>query len=519
MAGSWRKPTAVVAALVLVLALAVPSTGLAAAKAKHAPAAGLRPAVASFAEDAFEPDDTTATATVFNPAVHGNTWTSSRTIHGYGDQIEDGGDWVAITVDTTGTPIWAETEYVSGYYDTYLRLYDSDGAEVAESDDSEVWPATYSSNIYYECPAPGTYYLAAEPYDYSYYPYAYKLHITVGDARRVWGANRYATAANLSKLMWDNTNNPWYGPDDSFGCIVVASGTNPADALAGGALAATMDGVLLLTNPTSLSPETKAEILRVTESLFWDYGHVKVYVLGGPGAVSDAVVKQIEGLRTVNEVERLEGADRFETAAAIASEIDDEVGTYGYVYLVNGYQWADALAAAPVAAWAGAPVLMTKAGEVPAATLDWMDDHGVTDIYIVGGTGVVGAGVKTFLENEGYTVERIAGDNRYETAAAVAQHGVDEWGMDPYLVNLASGESFADALAAAPLSWWTGGPLLLTKSASLSQEVRTYFANAGWIGESNWTGCYVIGGPGAISPAAYNEFRDLWKTTNDWMGP
>lgn len=519
MAGSWRKPTAVVAALVLVLALAVPSTGLAAAKSKHAPATGLRPAVASYPEDAFEPDDTTATAKVFNPAVHGNTWTSNRTIHGYGDVIEDGGDWVAITIDTTGTPIWAETEYVSGYYDSYLTLYDAGGNVVAEDDDHDVWPGTYSSNIYYECPAPGTYYLASEPYGYEYYPYAYKLHITVGDARRVWGANRYATAANLSKMMWDNTNNPWYGSGNGPGCVVVASGVNPADALAGGALAASMDGVLLLTNPTSLSPETKAEILRVTESLFWDYDDVKVYVLGGPGAVSDAVVKQIEGLRTVTEVERLEGDDRFETAAAIATEMDDEVGTSGYVYLVNGYAWADALAASPVAAWAGAPVLMTKPGEVPAATLDWMEDHGVTNVYIVGGTGVVGEGVKTYLLNEGYIVERLAGDNRYETAAAVAQHGVDEWGMDPALVNLASGENFPDAMMAAPLSWWTGGPLLLTKSAALSQEVYTYFANAGWIGEHEWTGCYVIGGPAAVSPAAYNEFRDLWKITNDWSTP
>lgn len=519
MAGSWRRWTAVLVAAALLAAFAVPSAGFAAKAAKHAPATGLRPAIASFAEDAFEPDDTTATATVYDPAVHGNTWTSDRTIHGYGDVIEDAGDWVAITVDTTGTPIWVETEYVSGYYDSHLYLYDADGNLLIENDDHNVWSDSYSSNIYYECPAPGTYYVDSKAHWDGNYPYAYKLHITVGDARRVWGANRYATAASVSRMLWDNTQNPWYGYGYGPGCIVVANGLNPADALTGGALAARMDGVLLLTNPTSLSPETKAEILRVTESLFWDYEHVKVYVLGGAGAVSDAVVKQIEDLRTVNEVERLEGADRFETAAAIASEIDDEVGTYGYVYLVNGYQWADALAAAPVAAWARAPVLMTKAGEVPAATLDWMDDHGVTDIYIVGGTGVVGAGVKTFLENEGYTVERIAGDNRYETAAAVAQHGVDEWGMDPYRVNLASGESFADALPAAPLSWWTGGPLLLTKSASLSQEVRTYFANAGWIGEFNWTGCYVIGGPGAISPAAYNEFRDLWKTTNDWMGP
>lgn len=514
MAGSWRKTTALVAAIALVIALVVPSAGLAAAKPKHAPAAGLRPAVASFPEDAFEPDDNAETAKVFDPAVHGNTWTSNRTIHGYGDEIADDGDWVKITVVATGTPIWAETQYVSGYYDSYLFLHDAEGNVLDQSDDHDVWGATYSSGIYFEDTVPGTYYLESRPYDSDDYPYAYKLHITVGDARRVWGANRYATAAMVSKMMWDNTQNPWYGTGYGPGAIVIASGLNPADALAGGALAARMDGVLLLTDPTSLSPETAAEISRVSESLYWDYDHVKVYVLGGPGAVSEAVVSQIEALRNVSEVERIGGADRFATAAAIADETVAEAGVGTTAYLVNGRKWADALAAAPVAAWEWAPVLLTESDEIPQATLDWLEDNVITDIYIVGGEGVVSQGIQEQLEDDGYNVIRLHGVNRYETAAAVAAHGVDV-GMDPSIANLASGESFADAMAAAPLSWWTEAPLLLTKRAALSQEVKDYFADAGWIGSSGWSGCYVLGGTGAISQAAYNEFRDLWMTTND----
>ncbi|MDI6843114.1 MAG: cell wall-binding repeat-containing protein [Anaerosomatales bacterium] len=518
MAGSWRKTAAIVAVVALMAALAVPSTGIAATSAKHAPAKALTPA-AVYAADAYEPDDSTATAHVYNPAVDGNTWTSARTFHGTYDGVDDGGDWVKITIDATGTPIWVETEYVSGQYDTTLYLYDSEGTQVAYSDDHPFWSDSYSSAVYYDSTVPGDYYVEADPYDFDSPAFAYKLHITVGDARRVWGANRYATAAAVSKLMWDNTTNPWYGTGYGPGCIVVASGTNPADALAGGVLASMLDGIVLLTNPTSLSPEAAAEIQRVSESLRWagdpTQYPVKVYVLGGPGAVSDAVVTQIEALENVDEVERLAGGNRFETAVAIADELSQETMIGTTAFLVNGYAWADALAAAPVASYASAPVLMTNVASVPQSTLDWLEDWGVTDIYIVGGTGVVSDDVVTQLEGEGYSVERVSGDNRYETAVALAQLGIEEFEMDGNVATLVSGETFADALAAAPISWWTSGPLLLTKNASLSPEVIDHFVDYwGWIGEEEWSGCYVIGGPGAVSGTTYAQFRDLWKTAN-----
>lgn len=515
MAGSWRKSAALVAAIALVAALAAPSMSVAATAAKHAPAKGLAPTTAVFAPDAYEPDDTTATAHVYNPAVDGNSWTSMRTVHGSGSTIEDPADYVAISVAETGTPIWAETEYVAGYYDSYLYLYDADGNELASDDDHDYWSDTYSSCLYYVTPAPGTYYLAAEPIDTSYYPYSYKLHITVGDARRIYGADRFATAVAASKLQWDNTTNPWYGPGYGPGAIVVANGLNPADALAGGAFAAQMDGVLLLTRPDSLPSVTRDEINRLSESLFWDYDDVKVYILGGTGAVSKAVEDEIAGLKYVTEVERLAGADRYRTAVAIADETVSEASFNNTVFLVNGTAWPDALAASTVAPWDYAPVLMSKATTVPAETPQWLEDNGVTDVVIVGGEGVISAGVEADLTDLGYNVERVAGANRYETAEKLAEYGVDNYGMNPYLATLVTGENPADALSAASIGWWTGAPVLLTPKDSLSPWVETYFDAAGGIGEpydgTQGIGCYVLGGPGAISASTYGQFRDLWK--------
>lgn len=272
---------------------------------------------------------------------------------------------------------------------------------------------------------------------------------------------------------------------------------------------------MLLTDKDYLPTETRSEIVRLTEALWWDEYDVRVWVLGGTAAVSDAVLEEIEGIRHVTHVYRIAGGTRFETAAAVADVMDDEVGTGTTAYLVNGSAWADAIAVAPVAAWDAAPVLMTGKDSVPQPTLDWLADNGVTDVVIVGGEGVVSGAVYDQLDAL-YSVERVWGQSRYETAKEIALYGVDNLGMNGALATLASGENFVDALSAAPIGWWTGAPLLLTPKTTLHPEVAAYFDEAGGIGEPYGTyggiGCYVIGGPAAISESVYKAFRDHWMT-------
>jgi len=144
--------------------------------------------------------------------------------------------------------------------------------------------------------------------------------------------------------------------------------------------------------------------------------------------------------------------------------------------------------------------------------MNWLAANGITDVVVVGGTGVVGTAAFDELDAL-YNVTRISGTNRYETAAEVARYGVDVVGMTPELATLVSGASFADALSAAPLSWWTGGPVLLTTPDSLHPAVVDYFDEQGVIGStySDGIGCYVLGGSSAISDAAYAAFRDLYQ--------
>ncbi len=464
---------------------------------------------AYFPVDMYEPDDTFEDAYVYDPAVDGNTFWSLRTFHGANNEEDDEYDIVAISVEETDTPIWIETMHVAGFYDTYITIYDEDENQLETFDDNDFFDSTYSESAYFLAPEPGLYYV--EVYNLSGYPFAYELYITVGNARRVWGDNRFATAAEVSRLQWDNTGNPYYGSGYGPQHIVIANGINPADALAGGALAAQLEGVLLLTHRDRLPWETYEEIWRVSESLYWDYDEVTVHVLGGEAAVSESVFEELQDIRHVTQAYRHAGPDRYATAVAIADALVDEAGIGATAYVVNGNAWADALAVAPVASWDYAPVLMTATNAVPQVTLDWLDENGITDVVIVGGESVVSQAVFDELDAL-YDVERVAGANRYDTAKEIALYGVDNLGMDGALATLVSGDSFADALSAAPISWWTGAPVLLTPKNSLHVAVAEYFDESGEIGTTSGDGigCYVLGGPAAISEAVYEAFRDHW---------
>jgi hypothetical protein len=95
------------------------------------------------------------------------------------------------------------------------------------------------------------------------------------------GANRYATAALVAHQFFGATGTPHM--------YAVATGLNWADALSGGAAMGTLDGPLLLTEPTSLDPATRG-FLDAEEA----GGSIEVgVVLGGTAAVSDGVLNSL----------------------------------------------------------------------------------------------------------------------------------------------------------------------------------------------------------------------------------
>ncbi len=162
---------------------------------------------------------------------------------------------------------------------------------------------------------------------------------------------------------------------------------------------------------------------------------------------------------------RYAGENRFETAALIARTGWDASDT---AIIARHNVFADALAGGYLAGLEDAPVLLVSEQNLQQVTLDALEDLGVDNVILLGGTAAISAGNETALQTQNYAVERIEGPTRYETAAAIATQ-TDDVGtyQDLRTAIIATGITFADALAMGPVASSQGFPLLLTPSQSL----------------------------------------------------
>ncbi len=193
---------------------------------------------------------------------------------------------------------------------------------------------------------------------------------------RLAGADRYATSRAVVQQIGPGINN-----------LMIATGRNFPDALSAVPAANAFGrGALLLVDGTrtSLDGATRTLLNARSAADFW--------VVGGAGAVSAPLVADIQ---TIAPVVRLSGADRYATSQAVAFQFFVQADE---AYLANGGGFADALAAGPAAADAGAPVYLTRQTCIPTVIYDDILAVFANRIILVGGTGVLTNGVATFTE-------------------------------------------------------------------------------------------------------------------------
>lgn len=155
----------------------------------------------------------------------------------------------------------------------------------------------------------------------------------------------------------------------------------------------------------------------------------------------------------VAEVDRFAGATRYDTAASVARLVHPS-GSATAV-LAAGTNYPDALSAGVAAAALDAPLLLASDDVVPLTELTGLK---VTDVVLIGGPAALSPVVYFELVAAGFGVTRIAGTNRYETAAAVADLTLPE----ATRTLEASGDSFRSALVAAVHAARIGARLILS---------------------------------------------------------
>jgi len=176
------------------------------------------------------------------------------------------------------------------------------------------------------------------------------------------------------------------------------------------------------------------------------------------------------GAVPIDEDERIAGGDRYATAALVADEIDDR-DTLDTVIVANGENFPDALAgSALINDYEDAALLLVTSDSIPSATEVQMNriDGSVNDVIVIGGTSAISEAVFEDIENifDNADVVRIAGADRYETAAEVAAE--TDWTADySEVVLLVSGENFADAVTVGGYAAQTGNAILLANGSGI----------------------------------------------------
>jgi len=307
----------------------------------------------------------------------------------------------------------------------------------------------------------------------------------------VAGATRYETAVAASIKAY---------PD---GCdyVVIATGANWPDALGGAALAGAADAPLLLTGKDSLPTVVRDEIIRLDAHY--------AYVLGGKSVISDTVITQLQSLTMMTN--RLWGDNRYLTANAIAAETVSLLGSEydGTAFVATGQNFPDALAASPISASNGWPIYLTPTASLDANVRAAMLANGSNHGYILGGPNAVSASVAAALETMSPlppgAFTRIAGNDRYETAAKIAQEGFDGMGMLWSRPAIAIGTNFPDALAGGVLQGSDYSVLLLTPPTGLNGFTAAKLsANRDSIYEMRF-----LGGPTVLPQAVRNSAMAL----------
>jgi putative cell wall-binding protein len=301
---------------------------------------------------------------------------------------------------------------------------------------------------------------------------------------RLSGPDRYATAAAISEESFD----------PGVAAAYVATGANFPDALAGGPAAASDGAPLLLVSADSIPAATAAELARLRP---W-----RIVILGSAGVVSDDVAGLLWGYQTGGGVSRLEGPDRYATAADISAETFDAGVPLAYV--ATGENFPDALAGGAAGALQGAPVLLVTYDEIPAATEAELARLAPARIAILGSSGVVSDTVRDELVayQTGGGVTRLYGSDRYATAVAVTS--VTYATNGPSVVYIATGENFPDGLAADPVAGIAGAPLLLVSSGGLPPVVASELVRL------DPDRVVLLGGPGVVTESVANQIRALF---------
>lgn len=284
---------------------------------------------------------------------------------------------------------------------------------------------------------------------------------------RIYGKDRIDTSIQIAKS---------YIKTSEF--AILANQNNFPDSLSATVLSKKYNAPILLTDAIKADKSLIQEIKRLQTKYF-----VKI---GGEKSISNEVAIQL--LPEKSKVKSYKGADRYATNAEIIKEFKDA----DTCIIASGENFADSLSIGAYATKNGYPIVLVQKDKINDVTKQALKDSKIKKCYIVGGENSVSKSLEKELPQ---VIERIAGNDRYETSLKIA----DKFYKDAQGAYLASGEVFADSLAINPIAARFDVPLILTPKDKLPQKTQEYLDN------SKIVQIAIIGGEKTVSKQIQQE--------------
>ncbi|HEY1988485.1 MAG TPA: cell wall-binding repeat-containing protein [Acidimicrobiales bacterium] len=340
-------------------------------------------------------------------------------------------------------------------------------------------------------------------------PYAKGPFVVVDGALRTFGQTQDATAAQTFTSV-PPACTPGVPSATNETPAVLVTNSSYQDALSASYLAGQL-GTSVLTTPTATVSPDALSAIRLK-------GVTEVFVVGGPLAVSQANVTQLQNTPSFNcggvsqrttidgqpvnlVVQQIFGQTADGTAAAVATfpgagvpgtgnfpgayagTFNDTTGSNGSAessapdtnvttaILATDQSFTDAASSSAVAYASHFPLLLTGPSSLSPDAVTALTNDAVQQVIVMGGPIAISDNVLTQVEALGISVLRVAGQDFTDTSQLLAQfeqNSVNGAGLtngldyEPYYVTLARGDYYTDAIVASRWSGLTHTPILLT---------------------------------------------------------
>jgi putative cell wall-binding protein len=322
---------------------------------------------------------------------------------------------------------------------------------------------------------------------------------------RLYGVTQYETATRIADEIAELAGID-FAKGDKFENVVLASGNNYPDALAGGPLANQEHAPILLVDRTPAESTHTLEYIKEHVDLTGN-----VYLLGGKAVIPTSFTDALKDMGFAAEnIHQLGGYDKNETSLIIAEMVANPLNE---VVLVRDSNFYDALTVSSVTTSALTPILLVSDSGLSPEQKSFCDQQ----------EHVIAVGELT--QNIGKIYPRafgVSGNNRYDTNAL--------WNIQsknkPFII-LATGENFPDALAGTVLAGGLGAaPIYLTKTNELPKETEAALKITSYYNKQAQTittkdgqmvsippivypTVYVLGGHAVVSTEVINNVLDI----------